>query len=87
MMCPYCSEPMTKGYIPSHKQDIVWYPEGEKPDLFGSESPNSVPWPSGSCFEVPRPSPSAAGTAKRLCLMPSSIYSGEEDGAYAMSLL
>lgn len=43
MMCPYCSEPMTKGYIPAHKQDIVWYPDGEKPDLFGSESPNSVP--------------------------------------------
>jgi hypothetical protein len=34
---------MQKGYIPTDRQDLIWYPQGEKPGLFKARSPNSVP--------------------------------------------
>ena len=31
-ICPYCSNPMEKGYIYNGKEDIVWTPENSKPN-------------------------------------------------------
>lgn len=42
MICPYCTETMKKGYIPSQKVDLCWIPEGEKPNVFTIHTPNSV---------------------------------------------